>query len=270
MSAVLTGRLAVAPTRDVVPALARREARRLVLHPVALVGLGLAVLASGGFVVGGNDPVPAFEAVTFSPSLFPGIPMILAGHMVATRDGRAGALDLLGGVPARAEERVRALCLAALAPALIASTLSGGLFLLLLARGDFADVPSAAQLLIPPSTVLGGTLLGVMVGVWSPPLVSPVLAIVAMVGLHLAVAGDAALRLLAPAAAWADWGLYDGSVWIGQLPGSPGWHLAYVLGLSALAVTGALLRVSERRAPVIGVGLVTLAATVAAGVLQLP
>jgi hypothetical protein len=260
----------VAPTPLVVPTLALAEARRLLRHPVTLVGFALWLLGCVQFLLAPIDPVPAFESTTIALSFTPGIPMIVAAHMVTTRDRRAGTLDLLGSAPARAVERVQALCLAAFAPALAALALNVLLFGVVTWLDGYADAPSPAQLAIPAATVLGGALLGVMVGVWSPALVSPVLAVVAMVAGHLALAEREVLWLLAPAVSWADWGIYDGSIWVGQHTGSPAWHLVYVLGLSGMAAAAAVVRVAERRAPVVVAGLVALAVTVAAAWLQLP
>ena len=70
-------------------------------------------------LVGDIFVVQASELLN-SLAFFPGIPALIAAHMVATRDRRGGSLDVLATTPGRAEERVRALCLAALAPAALA------------------------------------------------------------------------------------------------------------------------------------------------------
>lgn len=265
------GLASAAPVRALVPTLAVAEGRRLLLHPLTLLGFGLWVVAAGQMLLSAQiDPVPAFESVSIAMSFIPGVPMIVAAHMVTTRDRRAGALDLLGSTPGRAEERVRALCLAACAPALLALLLNAGLLGLLVRLGSFVEAPSLWQVAQGPATVLGAGLLGIMVGTWAPALVSPVLATVAMVGLHLAVAEHERIGLLAPALSWVDWGTYDGSVWVGELPGSQAEHVRHMAGLGTMAAAAAVLRVTERRRPVVVLSLLSLAVTVTAGVLQLP
>jgi hypothetical protein len=214
--------------------------------------------------------VQAFETVTGMLSFFPGVPAILAAHMVATRDRRAGSLELLGSTPARAEERVKALCLAALAPALLALVLNAALFGVLLRAGEFEQPPGLWHVVQAPVTVLGAVLLGVMLAVWSPVLVTPVVAMVALVAANMWVSGQGDAMLFGLAVFWADWGVFDGSVWVGVLPGDPGWHVVYLLGLCGMAAAAAVVRVAARRAPVVALGLLSVAVAVVGGVGQLP
>jgi hypothetical protein len=263
--------VAVAPVAPgVVPQLARAEARRLLLHPVMLVGFALWVGVTVESFLHEITVVQAFEMVTASISFFPGVPAVLAAHMVATRDGRAGSVELLTSAPARVEDRVRALLLASFAPAAVALVLNAGLTLALTLAGEFAQQPTPWHVVQGPLTVLGACLLGTMVGVWAPSPVAAVVTMVALVAGHLVVAERGAAILLGPAVFWPDWGIYDGSVWVGLTPGSAPWHVGYVAGLCGLAAAGALLRVATRRAPVIALGLASLTVTAVAGVLQLP
>jgi hypothetical protein len=118
-------------------------------------------------------------------------------------------------------------------------------------------------------TVLGGGLFGVMVGTWAPTRSAALLALVLMVVVNLAVAADGwphhHFALL------VEWSLYvpEGG-WAGLRPGSPGWHVVYLLGLSGLAACAALLRVAPRRTPVLLASVVSMALAVAGGVGQLP
>jgi hypothetical protein len=263
-----TGPIAVgAPT---VLRLAVDEARRLLRHPVMLIGFGLWVAVTIDSFLHEIKVVQASEMIDATLSFFPGVPAVLAAHLVATRDRRAGTLDLLATTPARAEERVRALCLAPLAPALVALLLNTAVFAVLRHNGEFAVTPPMWHVVQAPLTVLGGGLLGMMVGVWAPTPVAPVLAIVGMVGLHVAVAEKVTAQLFAPLVQWASWGIYDGSVWVGWFPGSSAWHVVYVVGLCGLAAGAALLRVAERRGPALLVGITALALAVVGGVGQLP
>ena len=258
------------PVRAVVPVLARDEARRLLLHPVMLGGFGLWALMSST-LFWGDDPRPldVFESVGSALSWMPGVLGILVGYLVATREHRAGTLDVLGSLPSQEPERVRALCLASLAPGLVALVLNLALTGVLLARDMFAETPTVPQLLLAPLTVVGAVLLGVMVAVWAPVAFAPALTVVVMIAAHVALGTSSTASLFGPAVFWAEWGITDGQLWHGFIPGSHWWHLLYVAGLCGLAAAGALVR-SSRTRPVVGAGLATLVVTVLAAVLQLP
>lgn len=259
---------AVSPVRAVVPRLAGSESRRLLRHPVMVGGFALWVSVAVSEIIPGDVAVvQAFELLT-AQSFFPGVPALVAAHMLATRDRRAGTLDLLATTPGRAEERVRALCLAAVAPAILALVLNVALFAALMASGAFAETPSVWHVVQSPLTVLGACLLGTMVGVWLPSAVAAVLTVIVMVGWNVSVAEQDPAQLFAPLVMWADWGPFDGTIWVGYFPGSPAWHLVYVVGLCGMAAAGALFRVAERRRPVVVMGLCAVAVTVAGGILQ--
>ncbi len=258
------------PARAVVPSLAAAESRRLLRHPVMLGGFALWLsITVDAFVRGDIFVVQASELLN-SLAFFPGIPALVAAHMVATRDRRAGTLDILGTTPARTEERVRALCLAALAPATLALVLNALQFAALLATDSFGETPTVWHVLQAPLAVLGACLLGTMVGVWAPSPVAPVVTVVVMIGVHLAVAEHNPAQLFAPVMFWADWGPWDGSVWFGWHPGSPAGHVVYVAGLCGMAATAAVVRVAERRRTVVVLGLLAVAVTAVGAVLQLP
>lgn len=270
MSAVVAVARPVAPTRALAPALATVEARRLLRHPVMLVGFGLWLFAVGESLFSGLTVVQAFETITGALSFFPGVPAILAAHMVATRDRRAGSLDLLGTLPGRAHERVRALCLAALAPALVGLVLNTALTAYLLAIDAFGQTPSVWHVVQAPVTILGACLLGTMLGVWAPNLFTPVLTLVALVVVNLMVSERDPLRLFGPAMFWADWGPFDGTIWVGLHPGSAFGHVLYLLGLCGMAAAAALVRVAEQRRTVVVFGLASVALTALGGWVQLP
>ena len=261
---------AVRPPVPVVLRLALSESWRLLRHPVMLGGLALWLAATVDAVSGDLKVVQASEMVDGMLSFFPGVPAVLAAHLVATRDRRAGTSDLLATTPARAEERVRALCLAALGPALVALALNLAMFAYLEASGSFAFTPPFSHALTGPLTVLGACLLGTMVGVWAPSPVAPVLTMVGMVAAHLAVAERTPAQLFAPMVYWARWGDFDGSVWVGWFPGDPAWHDVYVLGLCGLAAAGAIVRVAERWTRALPLALTSLGLVVVAGFLQVP
>ncbi|MBO9521453.1 MAG: hypothetical protein J7518_07940 [Nocardioidaceae bacterium] len=266
--------VALAPAaldRRLVPGLGLLEGRRLLLHPVTLLGFAVWSFVIVYDQVTGTFVVQRFESVTAALSFLPGVPCILAGHMLATRDRRAGSLDLLHAAPAQAMDRVRALCLGALLPGAVALLLNLALTGWYLATADFAVRPSLAQVVQAPVTVTGACLLGTMLGVWLPSRATPVIAMVVLVALDVALYNTGTQgNLFAPMVAWADWGPYDGSVWYAMIPGSPAGHVVYLAGLCSLAAVGAVLRVAERRAPVLVAGVVALVVTVAGGWAQLP
>lgn len=262
---------AMAPPPAVAVRLAAFESRKLLLHPVMLVGFAIWLVAATESLARGDlTVVQASELVGITLAFFPGIPALVAAHMVATRDRRARTLDLLASTPGRAEERVRALLLAAVAPAVAALVLNTCVFGVLLWREEFAVTPSVWHVVQGPLMVLGACLLGTMVGVWAPAAVAPVLTMVAMVAVHLAVAERDPAQLFAPMMSWTDWGPYDGSVWFGWHPGSPFGHTVYVLGLCGMAAAAAVVRVAERRRTVVALGLCAVAVTALGAVLQLP
>ena len=82
-------------------------------------------------------------------------------------------------------------------------------------------VPSVWHLLQPAvAEILGGALLGIMFGVWSPARGTPVIALVAMVAVGLWIDGQGqTASLFGPMTSWTDWGPYDGSIWYRLGPG---------------------------------------------------
>ncbi len=258
------------PVRQVVPVLARVEALRLLLHPVTLVGTGLWLFMTSTLWWGAAPrPLDVFEAVGSSLSWTPGVLMILVGYLVATREQRAGTLDVLGSMPSQEPERLRALCLASLAPGAVALLLDLALTGLLLAQDMFAQTPTVPQLLQAPLTVVGATLLGVLVAAWAPVAFAPALTVVAMIALHVGLGSGSVASLLGPAVFWAKWGITEGQLWHGFIGGSHWWHLTYVAGLCGLAAAGAVVH-SARTRTVVAAGLAALAVTVLAALLQLP
>lgn len=257
--------------RPVAIVLAGHEARRLVTHPVTLVGWGLLVFM---FVISAftlSTPVAAFDMVTLGPTFFPGLFCVLAAHMLTTRDHRAGADDLLGAVPATGQQRANALLLAAWAPALIALVLNVATLRYLVWRDEFVEVPGLAHVVQAPVTVLGGCLLGIMFGLWLPQRITPVLTVLALVaGSIVLTSASHEWGLFGPWVSWADWGPTDGTVWYALKSGHPGWHVAYLLGLCGLAGVAAWLRVTARYRLAIAFGIAFLALTLWGGVSQLP
>jgi len=262
---------AAAPVGSVVPVLAQREAWRLMRHPFMVVGFALYVLTTGVSVFSDPAAAPTFSLIDSFPSFYPGVFTILAGSLVASRDHRAGTGELLAPLPGRAFERVLALCLACLAPALVLQILVLALHTVYLQQGVYVDEPGTAHLTQGAVTVLGGSLFGVMVGTWAPTRSAALLALVAMVFANFWLnADEGPENLLGLSVGWGEWGSSDGQVWGGFVPGSPTWHVVYLLGLCGLAACAALLRVAHRRTPVLLAAVASLALAVAGALWQLP
>jgi hypothetical protein len=274
MTAVSTapaGRVLARRSRGVVPALARQEGWRLVRHPVMLAGLALYL----GMAVWGvaTDPSArtALSVLTYLPSFGPGVFGILAANLLASRDARAGSVEVLTPAPARPQERVLAQCLACLVPAGLVLLTNGAFWALLTALGRWEDAPLLGHVLQGPVTVLGGTLLGVMLAVWAPYRATGVVAIVAMVAANLWLGGRGDEGILfGPMVDWAAWGAFYQDRWVGFVPGDAGWHVVYLLGLCLAAAAGATGRVAERRGPAAVTAVIALGVAVAAGIGQLP
>lgn len=255
----------------VVVILAVKEARWLVLHPATIVGWGLLAVM---FMIGAlldRSAIVAFDQVTTGPTFYPGLFCVLAGHMVATRDHRAGAAEMLGSVPATREQRVLALTIAAWIPAVIALALNIAIRGYFVWQDVYVEAPGTAHVLQGPVTVLGGALLGITLGLWLPQRVVPVLAMVVLVVGAIVLANDESRgAYFAPLVSWVDWGPYDGKKWYAVEPGNPGAHVIYLAGLSGLAAIGAWMRVGTHRLLAIAIAIAFLAAAVWGGVTQLP
>jgi hypothetical protein len=263
--------IAVPAAPSVVPVLAMAEARRLLRHPVMVGGFALwAALTTFGTLLGHPRARDVFEAVGSTQSWTPGLPAIFVAYLVATRERRSGTLDVIGSLPVRDLDRVRGLCLASLGPGLVALVLNVAAMVALDARHGFPAAVSPAHVLLPPLTVVGAVLMGVMVAVWAPFPLAPALATILMIAFHVVVETGEPGHLFAPAVFWAAWPQAGGEYWIGYLTGSPWWHLLYVAGLCGLAAAAALLRVAPRVSQVVPFGLGALVVTVTGALVQLP
>jgi hypothetical protein len=262
--------VAAPPARSLVPVLARQEARRLLLHPVTLFGFAAYFLTGAvSGVLADDGPRAAFESATLMLSFFPGVLMILSANLVATRDRRADSDELLAPLPGRAEERFKALALAALAPAAVALVPALALHAYYLADNRYVVAPTVWHLLAGPVTIVGACLFGIMLGLWVPARGAAVVGLVALVVANAWLDNEPSGRLFGLATTWAVWGPMADQ-WAGLQPGSAAWHLGYLVSLCALAVAAAWVRVADRRTPPVVLGLVALGTTVLTGTLQWP
>jgi hypothetical protein len=259
---VATGRPTVAS------ALVPQEARRLLLHPLMLAGFGLMLLTAWGQARHAG-PWDAFDLVDSTTSFFPGLLAILAADLLATRDLRAGSSEALSALPGRPVDRVLAQGLGGLAPAGVALLVTVGLHAFFVWHGSYFVEPDVWQVLQGPVTVLGACLFGQMVGIWLPYRGAGVLSMVALVVLNAEVNGHESLAPLGFMISWPAYG-FAPHVWAGQLPGSPAWHVAYLVGLCGLALAASLLKVAGPRRSVVALGTTALVLAVVGGLLQLP
>ncbi len=265
--------LAADPSARFVPApllvLAAAESRRLALHPVTLVGWAIFLFSAVREVLVTSGPRPAYESVEMLVSFYPGVLLLLAGQLIASRDHRAGADELLGAVPVRADRRTAAVLLAALPQAMlgvIVVLLVHGAHLL---RGNYQAAPGAEMILQGPITLAGAVCLGVMVARWSTSRAAILVVIVAMVLVNAWLNNLTTGAYFGPMFNWAQWGVSSAD-WAGIFRGSPLWRLGYLGGLVALAALGALLPVVRRPQLIVVLGLVVLVWTGISGWSMLP
>lgn len=250
-------------------ALARVEARRLVRHPIGLVGLAYTALMLGG-PGEGSGTAATFDNLTSATTFSYGVFIFFAANLLATRDRRDDSEELLAASAARSVDRVLALCVAALGPTFVAAVVVGIAAWTYDVRDLLVVPPSFWQLAQGPVTVLGAALLGIMIGRWAPYPGAPLLLMVAVVAGNVYVNASEATR--GPVGLYTSWAVWedDTGSWGGMDPGSPGWHVAYLLGLCAMAAVGALLSAVHSRLPLLALGAGLTVATVLAGVAALP
>ena len=243
------------------------EGRRIVLHPLALVGLVLTVLPM--VVVGDNGPRDAFDVLVVGPNSYYGVLVYFAAWSVASRDRRSHTRELLAATPVLATGRVAGLCVGALAPAAVCVAVVLSIHAMQSLRDLYVVAPEPGHLAQPVVTVLGGALLGIMVARLTGVPGVALLVMIAMVLFNAWISEhDAAVQPLGTYVSWATWALHPH--WAGMEPGSPAWHVAYLAVLCALAACGSFLREARRpwRVVALGAGLTALA--VVPALAQLP
>jgi hypothetical protein len=136
------------------------------------------------------------------------------------------------------------------------------------ALSDGAEAVSIIELVQLAATVVGGGLFAVMCATWLRFPGSLPLGFVALVFAVLAVADPER----APVNTWPWFAPYVASPhWLDEpwtLMGSQAWHAVYLIGLCALAACAVMLREKEGRGRWIVISAGVLAATAAAGALQ--
>lgn len=261
---------AFAPTRVLVSSsraraitvLALTESRRLLLHPVLLVG-GLLSTMAMGVSAGGDDLYTRYVELTGGGVTALYIPLLtfVAAGLCASRSRRARAGEVLDATAATPFDRTLAQCLAALGPAVVSFVLVLVALGIFVATGtELPRTPPLSELLTMPVAVLGAGTLGVMVARWLPFRGAPLLVVVALVSVSIALSED--FGMLITYVEYAEWGEEEVYVGLESLPSAA--HGLYVLGLDAMAVIGALLVHPGRRRLLLALGAVATAGTVVA------
>lgn len=244
------------------------EARRLVLHPLVLLGLAwyLALLVA----TADDGPVATFGVLTTGPTFFTGVFTYFAANLIASRVRRHHCAEHHASLPSTPVARTAGLCLATLAPAALVSVIT------LVALGwhvavvdTFVEPPTMAEMAAGPLSIIGGGLLGVMIARWLPFPTASIIVMVGIVALTMWLnSRPETWQMLAPYVSFSRW--TDSGTWGGRYPGSAEWHAVYLVALCAMAATGALLTEARRKLPVLAIGALFTTAAVVAGVVQLP
>lgn len=254
------------PQRTAIP-LALAEGRRLVLHPLTVVGLALTIVVT--LLSLNRGPGTTFDAVTAAPTFYFGVFVILAANLIATRDVRSGATEMLTPAPAPTARRTLALIIAATFPAGCCAVIVLLADAYLRASGRYVVAPSGWYLAQTPLTILGAGLLGILVARWLPYRAAPYLVVITVViGNIVASNQPETIHALGLYVSWERFVPSGG--WAGFNPGSVALHTGYIAGLSALAAICALARDSSRRTPLVVAALATAVATGVLAWMQLP
>lgn len=245
--------------------LARTEARRILLHPVHLAVVLSALTLTGTAVVGGtrSDIRWGLEIVFL---LCYGLVAFFAANLVASSPRRSGADSQLDATPVSGQARTLAVLLGTVGPVLFAGLGAAGIYAVTYGgTTDLDEAMTPAELAVIPLCALFAGLIGVAVARWLPwPGAS--LAVVVALMITVGAAADAA-----GGAWWVPWTasptFHRDSALLG---GSQAWHAVYLGGLAILAALAALLRHRPRRRGLLAALGLAAAATLAAGMLQLP
>jgi hypothetical protein len=244
-------------------ALARVEGRRLLAHPLFLLGMAFSALILASSANGG-DQLTGLAGICFT---FVGaaIWLFLVAGLGASRERRDAAHDFYAGQPVTPRMRTEA-ALLSLGWAGLAGAALTGVATVVLAGFDGALVVEGERYALRPLELAQGPVylvmvgaLGVLVGSWTR---------------HAYAAVIGSLVLFAPPAAWLPWIVFGDGVprgfnddWL--VGASVGWHLTGLAGLTALAAAGALAR-HDRRPRVALLALAGLGAAVAGVALGSP
>jgi len=246
--------------------LARREASRILRHPVYLVLLVYFMVIAGleGSASGFQERDLVREVASTLGLLWIGPATFFAANLVASSARRAHAESQLAAAPTTGQARTLATCLGVLGPTAVAAGIAGALWLAEHVGGTMSAAQGAAELAAIPLFALGGGLLGVAVAQWLHWRGAPLTVMFALIAWVVVVSGRGGLRWTAP---WSVAPQYFGDI---PPAGSHSWHAGYLLGLGLLAAVAAVLRYPSHRRPLLALGAAIGIATLAAGWAQLP
>jgi hypothetical protein len=256
------------PTQRLPTTLSGFQAVRLLRHPVSLVGLALTVFVM--ILSSRNSSRDAFSTVSSVPIFYFGIFAFFAANLVASRERRAHSDELLAPVPTSDQRRTAAMLAATLAPAAVIAVLVSVAHVLQLAAHRYQVAPGIWHIGEAPVCVLGAGLLGVAVARWLPIRGASFVVMVALIVWNVWASNQPTdYHSLGLYVDWPVWGL--GSGWAGLYPGSPPWHVAYLLALCGLAAVAAMIPGAGRHRRVyVGVGLALAVLVGVCGTAQLP
>lgn len=281
MSAVLESQVAdrqkSGATWVAVLVLGWREGRRMVLSPVLLLVFGFFMLMAGvETVVEAKLSVPsrasAYGFIFFIFALYAGLLFYISCHLATSSARRTKAEGQLAASPLSSRARSAGLCVGVvLGPGLLAIVAIGALALLGndVALTDGKSAVSFAELAQMVLIVIGGGLFAVMCATWLRfPGSLPLGLVVLVFGTGWMLDPDRApintWPWFAPYLSSYEW---SDAVW--SLQGSHAWHAVYLAGLCALAFCAVMLREREGRLRWLLISAGVVAATAAAGALQL-
>ncbi len=255
-----------------------REGRRMVLSPVLLLVFGFFTLMIGIDVLAEarSYSLPtrsaAYGTVFFVFSLYAGLLFYITCHLVTSSARRTKAEGQLASSPLSPRARAAGVCAGVvLGPGLLTLVAIGALALLGndVVLTDLKSPVSGAELAQIVLIVIGGGLFAVMVATWlrfpgSLPLGFVALAFGTLWMLNAERLPINTWPWFAPYLSSYEW---SDAVW--SLQGSHTWHAVYLAGLCALAFCAVMLREREGRLRWLVVSAGVLAATAAAGAMQL-
>jgi purine-cytosine permease-like protein len=252
------------PESRSVTALAKVEAMRLAKHPMFLIGVVLCAVFMGLSVGEGRD----YYNDSITPGFFVGLFSTVTMYRLSRSMDRTE--EAVAIAPASRQDRIRALQLACLLPAVLG--VIAFTYLILVQSGtepySYGGLDGGERFAIFFGNVvlacIGGPLLGVAAGQWlrfpGAAIVLPVgLLFYILLGEGLTVSDrDAAwttlVRLLSPWTQFTSFETDKLEVW----RGNPWWYLGWLVALCVLAFLGALLKAAEgdQRRQIIRIGFV--------------
>jgi hypothetical protein len=225
----------------IVATVAGVDGRRLIRHPLCIVGAGISLIGIVMFVrtttsdhrITWDDDAWTVSAGFIMLAMF----TMIATNLTALRDRREHTIEQHATLPVAATQRTGGLLAATLLPATVALVLLGavtayGATRVHLTAADRVHVVAQVVIVV----MLG--VFGVALAAWAPnPFVAPVAAW-AVVFLTPSEPSHA-WQVLAPLTGMRDAGL-------------SAWHVAYQIGLTTLFATVALARTARRRTTLVG------------------